>query len=144
MLLGMINEMPECLEDILEWQAISYQEHFMISGFQDKELAIEAYQHSPEKFKRPFDNCVSKMNKLLLTTRDKVEIAIKANHLEEVTLFVDEYTPKMEVLIKECSSIINGQDITSQQNVIDEYFEDADQNDTDTMNDQNAIDDLFS
>ena len=34
MLLGMIADMPDCIEDILGWKAISYQQHFEFSVFQ--------------------------------------------------------------------------------------------------------------
>ena len=58
MLLGMIADMPDCLEDILEWETITYPDHFKYSVFQDKEIAIEAYSHSPAKYKKPFDTDV--------------------------------------------------------------------------------------
>ena len=50
MLLGMIVGMPDCNEDILEWQAITYQDHFKHSVFQDKDLAIKDYNYAPQKY----------------------------------------------------------------------------------------------
>jgi hypothetical protein len=50
MLLGMIVGMPDCNEDILEWQAITYQDHFIHSVFQDKDLAIKDYNYAPSKY----------------------------------------------------------------------------------------------
>jgi hypothetical protein len=43
MLLEMIPDMPECAEDFLTWQPLSYREHFMASNFKARDLAIEAY-----------------------------------------------------------------------------------------------------
>src|ERR1700691_5254907 len=44
MLLEMIPDMPECSEDFLEWQPLSYSEHFTASNFKARDLAIEAYE----------------------------------------------------------------------------------------------------
>ena len=47
----------------------------------------------------------------------------------------------MERMIENCSAIINSKEFTSQQDVIDDYFDD----DVDEKNNaQDAIDDLFS
>src|SRR5271154_3504977 len=43
MLLEMIPDMPECAEEFLDWQALSYREHFAASHFKARDLAIEAY-----------------------------------------------------------------------------------------------------
>ena len=44
MLLEMIPDMPECAEDFLGWQPLSYREHFTASNFKARDLAIEAYE----------------------------------------------------------------------------------------------------
>ena len=139
MLLGMISDMPDCLEDILEWETLTYPEHFQHSVFQDKEVAIEAYEFSPKKYKNPFEKCVAKIDDLLLTAISKAEIAIKNDKMVKVNIIVGDYSPKMEKLIEECSAIINGIEVTAQQDVIDDYF---DENETSAI-DQNSIDDLF-
>lgn len=141
MLLGMIYDMPDCLEDILDWQAISYQEHFRNSGFQDKDLAVEAYNYSPEKYKKPFEICVKEIDELLLGTIKGAEAFINSQDMDSLNAIINDYNPKMEQLIEKCSAIINTREITSQQDVIDNYFDDEDLS-TDA-NDQSAIDDLF-
>tara|TARA_R110002096_G_scaffold435927_1_gene664331 strand:- start:98816 stop:99358 length:543 start_codon:yes stop_codon:yes gene_type:complete len=141
MLLDMIADMPDCLEDILEWEPMSYQDHFRFSVFQDKELAIEAYNHTPEKFKAPFENCVYEMNELLQSTILEVETSIKNQRTNELNSLVGDYSPKMEKLIERCSAIINSKEITTQQGVIDDYFDD--ENIETDANDQSAIDNLF-
>ena len=143
MLLGMVGEMPDCIEDIVEWQAITYQEHFEHSVFQDKELAIEAYDHSPEKYRLPFEKCVLEMDNLLSETIVEVEVALKNQNIDQLNLLVNDYSPKMANLIEECSSIINSKEITSEQAVIDDYFGDEAENDLSGENSQYAIDALF-
>src|ERR1700722_13808231 len=44
MLLEMIPDMPECAEDFLGWQPLSYSEHFTASNFKARDLAIESYE----------------------------------------------------------------------------------------------------
>src|SRR5580693_6494395 len=44
MLLEMIPDMPECSEDFLGWQPLSYSEHFTASNFKARDLAREATQ----------------------------------------------------------------------------------------------------
>jgi len=141
MLLGMIADMPDCLEDISQWEATSYQDHFKYSVFQDKDLAIEAYNHAPAKYRSPFEACVSDMNELLQSTITQAEAAINKSDMSLLNELVSDYTPKMEKLIEKCSAIINSKEVTTQQGVIDDYFEEE-AIETDS-NDQSAIDDLF-
>src|ERR1700751_6474684 len=42
MLLEMIPDMPECAEDFLGWQPLSYSEHFTASHFRARDLAIQS------------------------------------------------------------------------------------------------------
>src|SRR3982074_3445443 len=44
MLLEMIPDIPECSEDFLAWYPLSYAEHFTLSNFRARDLAIEAYE----------------------------------------------------------------------------------------------------
>lgn len=141
MLLGMISEMPECIDDILEWKAISYQDHFRHSVFLDKDLAIEAFSHSPSKYKEAFENCISKMDELLQKTIFLIQKSLASDNIEDVIIIVSDYSPQMETLIEDCSAIINSKEFTSQQDVIDDYFDDDDDNED--MSTQSAVDNLF-
>ena len=123
MLLGMIPEIPDCIEDILKWKATSYKDHFKHSVFQDKDLAIRAYDHSPSKYKDPFEKCVSEMDELLLNTISLVQKALKKSNMGDVNIIVTNYSPRMEAIIEDCSAIINSKEFTSQQDVIDDIFD---------------------
>ena len=98
---------------------------------------------SPKKFKVPFDNCISKMNDLLLTTISTVEADLNEDKMDKINITISEYNPKMEAMIKEFSSIINGLDITTQQNVIDDFFKDENLDNMDSSSAQDDIDSLF-
>jgi len=59
MLLEMIPDMPECSEDFLAWQPLSYAEHFTASNFKARDLAIEAYEAADAKIRAEFDKLIS-------------------------------------------------------------------------------------
>lgn len=65
MLLEIIPDMPECVEDFLNWQPLSYREHFMASNFKARELAIEAYDLADAAVRAEFDDITNKMTSIL-------------------------------------------------------------------------------
>src|SRR6201982_3555780 len=54
MLLEMVPDMPECSEDFLAWYPLSYAEHFTLSNFRARDLAIEAYELADERIRAEF------------------------------------------------------------------------------------------
>jgi hypothetical protein len=83
------------------------------------------------------------MNDLLLTTISTVEADLNEDKMDKINITISEYNPKMEAMIKEFSSIINGLDITTQQNVIDDFFKDENLDNMDSSSAQDDIDSLF-
>src|SRR5438309_10984177 len=65
MLLEMIPDIPDCAQDFLEWYPLSYAEHFTLSNFKARDLAIEAYEKADEKTRAEFDNITSTMTSIL-------------------------------------------------------------------------------
>src|ERR1700723_2332933 len=59
MLLEMIPDMPECAEDFLGWQPLSYSEHFTASNFRARDLAIESYEAADAAIRAEFDAITS-------------------------------------------------------------------------------------
>ena len=55
MLVDMLESMPDVVEDILEWRPITYPEHFLITGFRAKELAIEAFHKCEPDIRNRFE-----------------------------------------------------------------------------------------
>ncbi len=68
MMLEMVPDMPDMMDDILDWEPKSYQQHFKDSGFDASELAIEAFEMSPEPLKSQFLSIVKELNDLLSGT----------------------------------------------------------------------------
>lgn len=44
MLIDMLEAMPDMAEDVLAWRPRSYGDHFEVTGFRDKDLAIAAFE----------------------------------------------------------------------------------------------------
>src|SRR6201988_464156 len=65
MLLEMIPDMPECVGDFLEWQPLSYAEHFIASNFKARDLAIEAYETADAEIRAEFDHMTTTMTNIL-------------------------------------------------------------------------------
>ncbi|MBL4790945.1 MAG: hypothetical protein JKY60_18465 [Kordiimonadaceae bacterium] len=68
MLLEMIPDMPELIEDAREWAPKTYNQHFMDSGFQARELAVQAFNLAPDGIIIAFDQVCDGMNTTILTT----------------------------------------------------------------------------
>jgi hypothetical protein len=43
MLLGMLSNCPEVRDEFLAWEPMSYREHFRLSYFKTRDVAIAAY-----------------------------------------------------------------------------------------------------
>jgi len=70
MLLELIPDMPDCYELFLEWQPLSYAEHFIKSNFTGRDLAIAAYETAHPDIRTEFDALIAKMTQVLITVRD--------------------------------------------------------------------------
>src|SRR6202035_942230 len=65
MLLEMIPDMPECAEDFLGWEPLSYAEHFTASNFKARDLAIDSYNPADAAIRSEFDNVTSAITSIL-------------------------------------------------------------------------------
>jgi hypothetical protein len=61
MLLEMIPDIPECAEDFLSWQPLSYSEHFKASHFKARDLAISSYEMADPLIRNEFDGLTNTM-----------------------------------------------------------------------------------
>lgn len=119
MLLELIADMPECLEDALEWAPKPYREHFSESGFQDKALAILAYENAPRRYREPFDQLVAQMDATVLGALSRIEQATRAGDPDRLRHLISGVTRKLQRLIDVASAVIHGRAMTSEQDEID-------------------------
>ena len=105
MLLEMIPDMPECAEDFLSWQPLSYPEHFTASNFKARDLAIAAYDFADPGIRAEFDNITSAMTSILTAVsaamREAKQDKTRATLAEQATGWV-------KPLVSLAGGIING------------------------------------
>jgi hypothetical protein len=105
MLLEMIPDMPNCAEDFLGWQPLSYREHFAASNFRARELAIATYDSADPAIRGEFDNITCAMTSILTAVaaamRDARQDKTRAALAEQATGWV-------KPLVTLAGGIING------------------------------------
>jgi len=105
MLLEMIPDMPECAEDFLGWQPLSYQEHFTASNLRARDLAISAYDTADAGIRAEFDNLTSAMTSILTAVgaamREARQDKTRATLAEQATGWV-------KPLVTLAGGVING------------------------------------
>ncbi|WP_404829688.1 hypothetical protein [Stappia indica] len=126
MLLEMLPDMPECAEDVLEWQPLSYEAHFEASNFAEKHLAIEAFRAAPVPVRRALRDVVATLDTAVCEKQGRLRSA------EDVRLIAEqvahETVEEVRPLIASASAIIHGEAIpdgtedTEAQDAIDALF----------------------
>lgn len=119
MLLEMIPDMPDMFEECLAWQPKSYQQHFLESGFSDKELAVTAYDHVPQRYRQPFEQTIGHMNNLVAKSLEQLEIHIMTQDAELMRVVVKASVGALQRLGDVAGSIIHGSEATMSQEEID-------------------------
>lgn len=119
MTLEMLADMPELLDEAKAWQPKDYKDHFRDSTIADKELAIEAYDHAPPKFKDPFEQNIDKINHLILTSVERLETDIQTGDMELVRSNAQALSQVIQRLMDMCSANIHGSETTMDQSEID-------------------------
>lgn len=122
MLIEMIPDMPDMLEDCRIWQPKSYAEHFRDSGFSDRDLAIEAYEHVPGKFKRPFEDTIAQAHQVIRHTLERVEADINEAVPEKLRMDCQTSVAMIHRIIQVANGIIHGTAHVMEQGEIDLYL----------------------
>ncbi|WP_291718232.1 hypothetical protein [Magnetospirillum sp. 64-120] len=109
MLLDMLPDMPDMIEECKAWAPKDYKSHFADSTFSDKQLAIEAYDRVPSKYRKPFEETIGQINTLLLDGLDRLDHLIaegaETEHLQESCRGIS----RAAQLLMDCASgIIHG------------------------------------
>lgn len=119
MTLEMLADMPELMEEAKAWAPKPYKDHFRDSTIADKELAIEAYDHVPPKFKEPFEQNIDKINHLITTSIERLERDIETGDMELVRANATALSQVTQRLMDMASANIHGSAATMDQAEID-------------------------
>jgi hypothetical protein len=105
MMLELYPSCPDVIDDILEWQPLNYREHFEYSAFRERELAIHAYELSPQNVRKKFDALTAELSTVLLEAQR--ELSINRNHHQAIEL-IAEVSRGVETLLAQAGALING------------------------------------
>ncbi len=108
MLINMLPDMPDMLDDVLEWEPKSYPNHFAQSGFAGREMAIAAYHQSPIHVRGAFDAVVSEIDTLLLSTMS--DLKRTRDNPEMMINLARQALGDLHGLVEAASGIINAAD----------------------------------
>ena len=105
MLLEMVPDMPECAEDFLSWQPLTYTEHFTASNFKARDLAIEAYNAADARIRADFDGVASAMTSILTAVGSAMR---EAQQDKTRVRLAEQATGWVKPLVMQAGGIING------------------------------------
>jgi len=108
MLLELVPDAPECLEDCLAWQPVSYIEHFEASSIADRDLAIAAYEFSPPQFRASFDRLTAEMHRVIAGVLASVVAATAQGDDERARRVIELAVGALKTMIDQASSTIHG------------------------------------
>jgi hypothetical protein len=119
MLLKMLPDMPEMIDEVKAWLPKAYQDHFRTSTIADKELAIEAYDHVPKRYREPFDKTVDQINKLVAISIQRLEADVGRGEPELLRANARSLSQMIQRLMDVAGGIIHGSEKTLHQDEID-------------------------
>jgi hypothetical protein len=105
MLLEMIPDMPECADDFLGWQPLTYREHFTASNFKARDLAIEAYDSADTAIRAEFDNITTALTSILTAVGTAMR---EAKQDKTRAILAEQATGWVKPLVAQAGGIING------------------------------------
>lgn len=144
MMLEMLPDMPDMLEDLDEWAPKTYPNHFMESGFADKDLAVEAYINAPAAFKTQFDATVFELDTLIVSTLNGLHAVgiAERGFSAPARLLLESRIQTMQGLLLRLSGIIHGHLVDSDETIQSDSSKDSPDTETETQS-QDDIDKLF-
>jgi hypothetical protein len=105
MLLEMLSSCPDCIDDFLSWQPMSYREHFMASRFAGRDMAIAAYDAADPNVRGCLDTLAGTMTAVLEATR----AALRSDMPPETAgALGDRAAVLLRPLVARAGAVING------------------------------------
>jgi len=122
MLLEMLPDCPEILEELKEWRPKSYKQHFLDSNLSYKELAVAAYDHVPNRFLRPFEETVARIDRRVEAGIGEIDAAMSAADPETLRRTAMAVVEDLQESLATANAIIHGSLPVMVQDDIDNLF----------------------
>lgn len=111
MLIDMLPMMPDCAPDVVAWQPCSYPDHFRLSHFKERDLAIAAYEAADPERRRAFDDTVARIDAAMINLqRMIIDAPMDALPIEALT---DLSEMRIKPLLAHAMGLINGAPVAS-------------------------------
>jgi hypothetical protein len=107
MLLDMLSSCPEFRADFLAWEPMSYREHFRLSHFKTRDVAIAAYDKADPDLRNTLDTLAVTMTIVLEATRAAMDDGDRRP--ETVAALAGNAIGWLKPLIARAGSLINGE-----------------------------------
>lgn len=121
MLFGLLPDMPDMLDELRDWQPLSYPEHFARSGFQAKALAIAAWQAADPSVREPFEALSGEIASMVQSAvRDAAGMLERG---EDIADFVNETSFGLQTAIMMLDGMVHGGTAAGAQDDIDALFD---------------------
>ena len=106
MLLDMLANFPEFRADFMAWEPMSYREHFRLSHFKTRNLAVAAYDKADADLRNSLDTLAVTMTIVLEATRAAMDDVDRRP--ETVAALAGNAIGWLKPLIARAGAIING------------------------------------
>lgn len=123
MLFEMGADMPDMLDELLDWEPKSYVDHFKDSSIADKDLAIEAYNLCPTEFKSPFDAITQRMNDIITISLASAIDLRDQGKMGELAEFISTAMRRMHRTQDVMSAVIHGDTGSLNQENVDSLLQ---------------------
>jgi hypothetical protein len=107
MLLEMLASCPDCRDDLLAWQPMSYRQHFEASRFKGRAMAIAAYDSADANVRGCLDALAGAMTAVLATTR--AAMSADMPH-DAAAALANRAAALLKPLVARAGAVINGED----------------------------------
>jgi hypothetical protein len=116
MLMEMLPAMPDCAEDVLDWEPLDYCGHFEKSGLKDVDVILNAYQAVPKAVKAHFETLIFQIDGEVVRAQHLLREAITPELAEQIAKMA---TEEIKPLIVAAGGAIHGE-IESESEYVDE------------------------
>ncbi|MBV8790912.1 MAG: hypothetical protein JO237_02560 [Pseudolabrys sp.] len=106
MLLELMADCPDCRDDFLAWQPMTYREHFAASHLKDRALAVEAYELAAPNTRRCLDTLTDTMTAVLQMAQGTLRADLKP---EDAARLAVDSVAWLKPLVAQAGAVINGE-----------------------------------
>ena len=114
MLLELLSACPDCLDDFLAWQPMSYREHFAASHFKDRALAVSAYEAADPAVRHCLETLADTMTSVLEATRAAMRSDLPH---DAAAALAERSAASLKPLVARAGAVINGETAESEARV---------------------------